>query len=584
MKTTKIIMRTLFPASLMLALAVAVTAQAQQAPAVSDAGVARLSVMQGDVSSQRGTNGDWAAAAVNEPLLEGDSIATAAGARGEVQLDFADRLRLDANSQATLAALTRSQIKVQVGQGLVDYVVVANGEAGVEVDTPNLAVRPQGAGVIRIQVNSESESLVTVRRGSAEVSTPQGSTTLASGQTITVEGTDTPEYQISDAAPLDGFDQWNQERDRTLEAAASWSHTNRYYTGAGDLDGYGRWVFVPGYGQVWQPAVGPAWTPYSVGRWVWEPGWGWTWVSSEAWGWAPYHYGRWFYYQTGWVWWPGPVAVTPMYRPVWSPAYVAFVGLRAGGVSVGVGFGSVGWVPVGPGDVYRPWWGAGVRVGVGFGVASVRVVEPLAPVVVGRVVYTNVTRIGVDPHITRAVVSVPAGQFGRGVVVRERVSVTEIRRAQVMNGRLPMEHTAASLRVSERVVDVHTLPRAATAPPRRYFAATEATRAPMRPEMARPAAAPRPENAPRAGFHRFGDAPAAENRGNGASRPAPAAREPGHENDPAWHRFNQAPAKADKGDNAARGGRKENEKKPGDKTPPRKVEGGGGGGGGGFSN
>ncbi|MGH9481826.1 MAG: DUF6600 domain-containing protein, partial [Terriglobales bacterium] len=537
MKIVANLSRTFGVGCIAAALAAAVVAQS---PPVSDAGVARLSVVEGSVSTQRGSGSDWTAAAVNAPMLGGDSVATSDG-RAEVQLDFANLIRLDGNAQATIAGLTRSQIQIQVGQGLVNYVVLRNAESSAEVDTPNVAVHPHGPGDYRVQVNSDSESLVIVRSGQAEVSTPQGSTTLYQGQMITVEGTDNPQYQVADAPGRDGFDDWNQSRDRQEENAESWSHANHYYTGVNDLDAYGHWVFVPGYGQVWSPAEAGGWVPYSAGRWVSEPGWGWTWVSSEPWGWAPYHYGRWFYYQTGWVWWPGPVAVTPRYRPVWAPAYVSFVGLHVGGVSVGVGFGSVGWVPVGPADPYRPWWGGreASRVNVtninvtnvnvtNVNVTNVRVVQPLMPVGEGRAQYSNLSRMSSDPHVAAAVVSVRSDQFGHGEVVRQRVSVNEIRQGQVMGGALPMQRTKESMRVSDRAVNVAALPRAATAPPQRFYSAAGPRPAVARMSRneymaARPEAA-RGENAnrlaPAGGDNANRPGPA---RVDNASRPAPAA-------------------------------------------------------------
>ncbi|MGH9518135.1 MAG: DUF6600 domain-containing protein, partial [Terriglobales bacterium] len=282
-------------------------------PAVSNAAVARLSVIAGAVSTQRAASGnnndaqgEWTAGAINQPLLSGDAVATSGGARAEVQLDYADLLRLSENSQATLANLTTSSLQVQIGQGLADYVVLPRAAAASELDSPNVAIRPRGQGIFRVLVNSDSETVVIVREGEADVSTSDGSAVLHSGQMMTVDGTDQPEYQIANAPGRDDWDQWNQNRDRQMAGAHSWDNANHYYTGVGDLDGYGRWVSAPGYGMVWTPAMASGWTPYSVGRWVYEPYWGWTWVSSEPWGWAPYHYGRWFYYQTGWVWWPGP--------------------------------------------------------------------------------------------------------------------------------------------------------------------------------------------------------------------------------------------------------------------------------------
>ena len=85
--------------------------------------------------------------------------------------------------------------------------------------------------------------------------------------------------------------------------------------------------------------------PYSTGRWVWDPYYGWTWVDDAPWGWAPYHYGRWVYLDGVWGWAPGP-----LYRPVYSPALVAFFG-------PGGGVGPLGWIALSWGEPIIPWWG-----------------------------------------------------------------------------------------------------------------------------------------------------------------------------------------------------------------------------------
>ena len=302
-------------------------------------GMARLSYLHGDVSSQRGDNGDWVAATVNTPVAVNDRVATGNNARAEIQLDYGDALRMSANATAKVANLTRSGITVQIGQGLVTYSVFKGSGASSEIDTPNSAVHPDGPGEYRILVNSDAETEVIVRRGSADVSTPQGSTHIDEGQMITVAGTDSPEYKTAAAPGRDEWDSWNDDRDRSIQSAKSWGHTNRYYTGSEDLDSHGVWSEVPDYGPVWIPQQGPDWAPYRDGRWVYEPYYGWTWVSYEPWGWAPYHYGRWFVYNGSWAWWPGPIVDYPAYYPVWSPAYVSFIGF-GGGFGVGFGFGT----------------------------------------------------------------------------------------------------------------------------------------------------------------------------------------------------------------------------------------------------
>ncbi len=343
----------------------------EQAQAEPSSSVARISLIHGDVSTQRGDSGDWATAALNQPMVSSDKISTGANSRAEVQLDSANILRLGDSTLASIAGLSRNQIQVQLDRGLIDYSVFKGTEAEVEIDTANAAVRPaQNDGIYRIEINAEGETQVIVRKGSAEIATPQGSTQVEKGQMVIVRGTgDDTQYKLADAPSNDSWDSWNNDRDRLIYDAQSWGNTNRYYTGSEDLDAYGRWTTVPDYGPVWTPVVTPGWAPYRSGRWVWEPGWGWTWVSYEPWGWAPYHYGRWFVYNSSWVWWPGPAYGYPRYRPVWAPAYVSFFGFGGGvGVGVGFGFGSVGWLPIGPCDRFYPWYG---RYGSRYNVVNV---------------------------------------------------------------------------------------------------------------------------------------------------------------------------------------------------------------------
>jgi len=81
--------------------------------------------------------------------------------------------------------------------------------------------------------------------------------------------------------------------------------------------------------------------PYQTGYWYTDYPYGPTWVSSEPWGYAPYHYGRWAFVGDRWYWVPDRTNVEPVY----SPALVAWVPFDQN---------QIGWVPLGPGDVYVP--------------------------------------------------------------------------------------------------------------------------------------------------------------------------------------------------------------------------------------
>jgi hypothetical protein len=443
-------------------------ANAQQAPQ----GVARVSLLRGDVSAQRGDSGDWVAVTLNTPVMAGDKISTSDNGSGEIQLDFANSLRLSGRTEANIAALESNYLQVQLAQGLIEYTVFKGAEGNSEIDTPNMAVHPDGEGSFRVQVTSPTETIVIVRRGQADISTPQGSTKISAGQMITVRGTATDaQFQTADAPAKDEWDTWNEKRDRTVEGAQSWNHVNPYYTGANDLDNHGEWSEVPDYGQVWTPNVDPDWAPYTDGNWVYEPYYGWTWVSYEPWGWAPYHYGRWFRYSGRWSWWPGPVYAG--YRPLWAPAYVSFFGYGAGrfgvGLGFGFGFGSIGWLPIGPCDPFFPWFGFGARFGFfgfgdygrfGFGVDFARRFPGAYGPLSGRfdARFSNFSQAGRDPAILRGATSVRAEDFGHGAVAHTRgISSAEFSSAHAMSGSVPATATRASFSTTNRAANPSTI-------------------------------------------------------------------------------------------------------------------------------
>jgi len=421
-------------------------------------GVARISLIQGDVSTQRGDTGDWAVAALNQPLVGGDRISTGDRSQAELQLDRANILRLGNNAQAKIANVEPTQIQVQVGQGLVYYTVFKDSEAEVEIDTPNVAIRPTSKeGVYRIEVN-DYETRVIVRTGAADISTPQGSTRVEKGQAATVRGTaDEAGYVLGGAPSKDNWDSWNNDRDGEIRNAQSWNHTNRYYVGSEDLDAYGHWVNVPDYGQVWSPTVAVGWAPYRAGRWASEPYWGWTWISYEPWGWAPYHYGRWFLYGSSWMWWPGPVDGDGNYRPEWAPAYVSFFGFGGHrGVSVGFGFGSVGWLPIGPGDHFYPWYGRSssqfnvVKVTDATNITNInRGFDGVAPLHSGNR-FSNVRLAASDVRVRKAVSTLPVDHFGTGRSVPTAVSRRAFRDGSMMTGNLPLVPTRETLSATNR--------------------------------------------------------------------------------------------------------------------------------------
>ncbi len=407
-------------------------------------GVARISVINGDVSVRRGDSGDWTAAAINAPLLTQDRLLTGPGSRAEMQFDYANMIRVAADSEVRLADLENRRYIIQIARGLVTFRVLRDSESEVELSTPSISIRPNRRGVYRVAVREDGTTEVTVRSGEAEIFTPKGSERVRAGKTVMARGTQSdPEFMYaSRETPEDDWDRWNERRDRDLERSRSYQYVSRDIYGAEDLDAHGRWVNDPDYGYVWAPAVAAGWAPYRAGRWAWADWYGWTWVSYDPWGWAPYHYGRWYHHSSwGWCWWPGG---GPRVRHFWRPALVSFIGWNSG-FSVGIGFGRVGWFPLAPREIYRPWYG-----GRYYGGGRSRVNIDNSVNVVNNVNITNVYR---NARVNNAITAVDGADFSSGRVSRiHSVNRDDLSRASVVRGQVPVTPARESLRLADREV------------------------------------------------------------------------------------------------------------------------------------
>ena len=408
-------------------------------------GVARISLIQGDVSVRRGDSGDWVAAAINAPLLAEDRVLTGGASRAEVQFDFYHRIRLAGDSEIRLTQLEHRLYQIQVVRGTATFSALKGGDAQVEINTPAAALRPVAWGEYRVTVFDDERAELTVRRGEAEIFTPSGTQRLRPGRTMMVRLTpdNRAEFQYLAEIPRDAWDEFNRNRDRELSRAGRvYQYVSRDVYGAEDLYGHGNWVYVAPYGWCWQPVVAAGWAPYRYGRWVWLDWYGWTWVSYDPWGWAPYHYGRWFWWNNAWMWYPGAVIGV---RHWWSPALVGWFGWSSwGGFTAGVGFGwgAVGWVPLAPFEPLYPWWGhrfAGYR--------SVNFVNQHTTIINN----TNITNIYRNARVRDGVTVVRGDDFVRGHAGRPlRLGGEELQRASMARGAVPFAPSRESLRLADR--------------------------------------------------------------------------------------------------------------------------------------
>jgi hypothetical protein len=341
------------------ALAVLSPAQAQE-PVVDPPGrVARVSHIEGKVSvaTQDSAAEDgkeqWSEAVLNRPLTSGDKVSVEGD--GRVQLEAgSSNLYLDRQTEFGFIELDDDVLQMSLTGGAATVRVNRMGEREtIQIETPNVTVHLRRPGEYHFEIDpSGNTTIVKTRNGEAEVVSRLNTYQVRAGEQGVFSGLDNLSANIDRLGSRTPFESWANDRERENDGSRSERYVSRDVIGYEDLDDHGDWISEPEYGHVWRPRyVERDWAPYRYGHWASIGPWGWTWIDDAPWGFAPFHYGRWAYLRSRWCWVPGPRHL----RPVYAPALVGWVGGPS--VSVSVAFGSgVGWFPLGPREVYVPYY------------------------------------------------------------------------------------------------------------------------------------------------------------------------------------------------------------------------------------
>jgi hypothetical protein len=331
---------------------------------------ARIQRVEGEVALNNSDAGnaqsdEWIRATENQPVSVGDRIYTRDNARTSLAFTGRNFARLNPNTSLDVLSLDdrRTQLALRDGSAVFDVGYLDSGDL-FEVATPYGAVDFQQPGLYNVGIDN-GQVLVSVLSGLAQVVGLGGSGQISKGELLTLVGTTAAQAVLSQIDGRDAgylvddyygyqYPQYYDGRYRDYNAYlndpyyfdpyrrnVSYQYANSYIPGLYDLDYYGDWRNVDGYGYAWSPRVDAGWMPYQTGYWYTDYPYGPTWVSSEPWGYAPYHYGRWAFVGDRWYWVPDNVRTEPVY----SPALVAFIPFDQN---------QIGWVPLGPGDGYVP--------------------------------------------------------------------------------------------------------------------------------------------------------------------------------------------------------------------------------------
>lgn len=310
------------------------------------------------------TNEEWIAATPNQSFSVGDRLYTRENSHASLAFTGRNFARLNPNTELDMLQFSddRTQLALRDGSAIFDIGNLTNGDL-FEVATPCGAVDFEQAGLYNVGFDDSGSVLVSALNGTAQVVGLGGSGRINKGEMLPLTCQKTAPvslsrldhrnagyvvddyYRYEYPNVYDGryndYDAYLSDPDYydPYRRDVSYQYASSYIPGLNDLDYYGDWQDVSGYGHCWRPRVDAGWAPYQQGYWANDYPYGPTWVSSEPWGYAPYHYGRWV--NAGqWLWIPDGVHTTPRY----APALVAFVPLTDAN--------EIGWVPLGPGDPY----------------------------------------------------------------------------------------------------------------------------------------------------------------------------------------------------------------------------------------
>jgi len=311
------------------------------ASAESKARIVRLSEVQGTVRFDRASGDGFDKAFINLPVIEGSRLKTGKDGRAEVEFEDGSALRLAPDSEVDFTRLAlgdngQKLSTVQLVSGTVYADLHPKNAYGkdktgdqFQLNFARESVSVPEAAHFRVELDGASKATLAVFKGRLRATSPSGQFEVAEKHSATIDfanndlanadlANDDPAkparkdtFVIARNYEADPSDAWDRQQtdyhDRYASVGGAASLSSPYAYGMSDLNYYGSFMALPGYGNVWQPYfLGANWSPFQDGGWAFYPGTGYMWVSGYPWGWMPYNYGNWaFAPGFGWVWQPG---------------------------------------------------------------------------------------------------------------------------------------------------------------------------------------------------------------------------------------------------------------------------------------
>jgi len=321
-------------------------------PALADsqARIVRLSDVQGSVQIDKNTGMGFENAFLNLPITQGAQVRTHDRGRAEIEFEDGSTLRLTPNTTVEFSTLGLNDSGKRISViNLVEGMAYVNwlGKDEFSLNFSHEKISLDRAAHFRVDTSAQVASLA-VFKGEVDVEGPAGKFMAEKKKTATFDAADNDKYTLADKIAEEPLDSWDKEASAYHDQYAK-NNSSPYGYGMSDMNYYGAYSSVPGYGMMWQPYfTGIGWDPFMDGAWSWYPGYGYMFASAYPWGWMPYRYGSWMFIPgMGWMWQPGgfnswltvpryagtlPVGFHPLVAPTTGTVKTVAVG-RGGSVT-----------------------------------------------------------------------------------------------------------------------------------------------------------------------------------------------------------------------------------------------------------
>lgn len=281
-------------------------------PAMADSQVriVRLSDVQGGVQIDKNSGLGFENAFLNLPVTQGTQLRTRDNGRAEIEFEDGSTMRLTPGTTVEFGTLGLSDagnrisaVNLVQGRAYVNW-LGKNGDK-FTLNFSQEKVELTEAAHFRVAISSGKAEIASFKN-EVEVAGPSDTVKVDKKKMVAFDVDDNDRSTVAKNFTADTYDDWDKQSIEYHDLYAKNNSTPLGY-GSSDLNYYGGYSNVPGYGTMWQPYfTGVGWNPFMDGAWSWYPGMGYMWASAYPWGWMPYYYGNWLYAPGyGWGWQPG---------------------------------------------------------------------------------------------------------------------------------------------------------------------------------------------------------------------------------------------------------------------------------------